>query len=61
MTYVMLNTFIFMKVPIYNQFFLSSSLVVQVSQTHLVNKVEYSFFRESISTFKPIVLRQVAS
>ena len=39
-------------------FFLSSSLVLQVSQTHLVNKGEYSFFRESISTFQPIVLRQ---
>ena len=38
--------------------FLSSSLVLQVSQTHLVNKGEYSFFRESISTFQPIVLRQ---
>ena len=42
-------------------FFLSSSLVLQVSQTHLVNKGEYSFFRESISTFQPIVLRQVIS
>ena len=40
---------------------MSSSLVLQVSQTHLVNKGEYSFFRESISTFQPIVLRQVIS
>ena len=41
--------------------FLVSSLVLQVSQTHLVNKGEYSFFRESISTFQTIVLRQVIS
>ena len=38
-------------------FFLSSSLVLQVSSF----KGEYSFFRESISTFQPIVLRQVIS
>ena len=36
-------------------------LDLQISQTHLVNKGEYSLFRESISTFQPIVLRQVIS
>ena len=45
----------------WKQFFLSSSIVLQVSQTHLVDKGEYAFFRESISTFQPIVLRQVLS
>ena len=39
----------------------TKSVKLQVSQTHLVNKGEYSFFRESISTFQPIVLRQVIS